>query len=229
MNCASITISGGGGRESIPFNSRPNILRAHSDNGACRITETFDVDYPDPGPDVTRDSNGKPQLPAGDCEFRGSGGAGGGGVSRLPQGGFESSGGTDGGQDPFNGNGGGNPKNSPPGQGAAISGSDCAGFPPPVMALPLIPSVSGECGQRYSCINSLYGSCCNAQGRCGKSAEDCGSGCQGAYGSCCDAQGNPNAGFRGRSVGVREPRVGELPKWMAVAVAVGWIWGMLWG
>ena len=79
MNCASITISGGGGRESTSFNSRPNILRAHSDNGACRIAETFDVDYPDPGPDVTRDPNAKALLPTGDCGSRGSGGGGGGG------------------------------------------------------------------------------------------------------------------------------------------------------
>lgn len=230
MNCASITISGGGGRESTPFNSRPNILRAHSDNGACRITETFDVDYPNPGPDVTRDSNGKPQLPAGDCGFRSSGdggGGGGGAVSSPLPGGFPGSAGADGGQDLLNGDNGENPNNSPAGQGAPISSSDCAGIPPAVMALPLIPSVSGECGQQYSCINSLYGSCCNAKGRCGKSAEHCGSGCQGAYGRCCDAQGNPNAGFRGRSVGVRGVRVGERLSWMAAAVAMGDILGML--
>lgn len=226
MNCASITISGGGGRESIPFNSRPNILRAHSDKGACRIAETFDVDYPDPGPDVTRDPNAKPLQPIGDCGSRGSGG----GVSPL-QGGFPGSGGsgTDGGggQNPFPGPSGGSPQVTSGGQDPTISGSDCAGIPPPVMALPLLPSVNGECGQQYICINSLFGSCCNAQGRCGKSAEDCGSGCQGAYGRCCDAQGNPNAGFRGRSVGEHKPTVDELLKLMAGAVALGVVWNML--
>lgn len=226
MNCASIIISGGGGRESIPFNSRPNILRAHSDNGACRIAETFDVDYPDPGPDITRDPNAKPLLPIGDCGSRGSGG----GVSLPPQGRFPDSGGsgTDGGggQDPFPGPSGGYPQTNGR-KGPAISGSDCAGIPPPVMALPLLSSINGECGQQYICINSLFGSCCNAQGRCGKSAEDCGAGCQGAYGRCCDAQGNPNAGFRGRSAGQHEPTVDELVKWMAGAVALRGVWNML--
>lgn len=213
MNCASITISGGGGREQVAFNSRPNILKAHADAGACKIEPGFDVEYPDPGPDVTRAPNAKTILPTGNCGSVGSGGGGGGGgVSPAAQGGFP-------------GSSGGSLQ--PPLQGAPVSGSDCAGIPPPVMALPLLPSVNGECGQQYICINSLFGSCCNAQGRCGKSAEDCGSGCQGAYGRCCDAQGNPNAGFRGRGAGVKEPRVDELLKLIAGAVALGVVWNMV--
>ena len=79
MNCASVTITGGGGRESIPFNRRPNILRAHAGTD-CNIAEGFDVEYPDPGPDVTRFPQTKLIAPVGSaCGTSNPGGGGGGG------------------------------------------------------------------------------------------------------------------------------------------------------
>lgn len=97
MNCASVTITGGGGRESVPFRERPEILRAHAGTD-CGIKEGFDVDYPDPGPDVTVAPNAKLIAPEGsECGSVGPRGGSGGSVSPLfpgPPGGAGGAGGS---------------------------------------------------------------------------------------------------------------------------------------
>ncbi|KAK4102568.1 lytic polysaccharide monooxygenase [Parathielavia hyrcaniae] len=87
MNCATVTIGGGGAkreaaeersvaqRASAPFSSRPAVFLANINNG-CSTTEGFDVEYPNPGPDVI---NGGSNLapPVGNCGSS-SGGSGAG-------------------------------------------------------------------------------------------------------------------------------------------------------
>ena len=68
MNCASVTIGPGGGSPgTTPFDNRPDMFVANVANG-CATEETFDVEFPNPGPDVTRDdSNAKTAPPTGNC------------------------------------------------------------------------------------------------------------------------------------------------------------------
>ncbi|KYK61255.1 RNA polymerase Rpb1 repeat domain protein [Drechmeria coniospora] len=97
MNCAAITVSGGGDSKikkvrglSGPFSSRPNIFVANVANG-CTTKEGSDVDFPQPGPDVTKNSQ-KIVPPTGNCPSEG-GTAGGkypvGGGARQPGNGVE--------------------------------------------------------------------------------------------------------------------------------------------
>jgi len=83
MNCAAVTIGGSAGaakREvnsraaSAAFASRPQIYVANIGNG-CVTKEGFDVDYPNPGPDVT--NNGGNLLKP-DCGDSGPGSGSGG-------------------------------------------------------------------------------------------------------------------------------------------------------
>ncbi|OAA65702.1 Chitin-binding, type 1 [Niveomyces insectorum RCEF 264] len=51
----------------------------------------------------------------------------------------------------------------------------------------LIPSPDGSdgiCGGQYTCLGSVYGECCSANGYCGNSTEYCGEGCNPVYGLC---------------------------------------------
>ena len=73
MNCAVVTISDGGSRRrsrteatsQVPFNRRPDMFVANIGNG-CFTAEGTDVDFPEPGPDVTR--NGEAAgPPTGSC------------------------------------------------------------------------------------------------------------------------------------------------------------------
>lgn len=63
MNCAHITIQGGG--DGAGFSSRPSIFEANIGNG-CSTLEGSDVDFPNPGPDVINQS-GKTSPPLGNC------------------------------------------------------------------------------------------------------------------------------------------------------------------
>lgn len=76
MNCAHVTISGKK-RAAVapeplaerspgdPFRSRPAMFVANVANG-CGTVETFDVEFPKPGPDVDRASS-KTKAPTGTC------------------------------------------------------------------------------------------------------------------------------------------------------------------
>ncbi|KAL1890951.1 hypothetical protein Sste5346_007948 [Sporothrix stenoceras] len=58
---------------------------------------------------------------------------------------------------------------------------------PPTGSSGLIPSPDGSdgiCGGQYTCLGSVYGECCSANGYCGNTAEYCGEGCNPAYGQC---------------------------------------------
>lgn len=65
MNCAAVTIAtapGAAARRrrrdaSAPISSRPGMFVANVDNGVCTY-EGADVEFPEPGPDVTRKSRG---------------------------------------------------------------------------------------------------------------------------------------------------------------------------
>ncbi|KAK3900324.1 hypothetical protein C8A05DRAFT_36052 [Staphylotrichum tortipilum] len=91
MNCAAVTIGGGSSkrdeaaeaaqveapakRATAAFSSRPQIFLANIGNG-CATTEGTDVNYPNPGPDVTT-SGSKVGPPVGSCGTS-SGGSGAG-------------------------------------------------------------------------------------------------------------------------------------------------------
>jgi hypothetical protein len=65
-NCAAITVTGGGGSASVPFNSRPAPFIANVAGSACTTIEGGDVMFPNPGPDVENTSSSTNQ-PGGDC------------------------------------------------------------------------------------------------------------------------------------------------------------------
>ncbi|KAL6855262.1 hypothetical protein ACO1O0_006401 [Amphichorda felina] len=71
MNCASVTIGSSVQQTkrapSDPFSSRPDMFVANVGNG-CTTTETKDVEFPNPGPDVTRNAgDGETAPPVGSC------------------------------------------------------------------------------------------------------------------------------------------------------------------
>ncbi|KAL1405796.1 hypothetical protein Q8F55_007472 [Vanrija albida] len=83
MNCASVTITGGGGqrKRGPSFDSRPSNFIANVGNG-CSTSEGKDLNIPNPGPDVlVQSSNVAP--PVGSCEG-GPGAAPGGGGNANP-------------------------------------------------------------------------------------------------------------------------------------------------
>ncbi|KAF5244170.1 hypothetical protein FAUST_2522 [Fusarium austroamericanum] len=76
MNCAAVTIKGGSKRASAMSN-RPAMFVANVGNG-CTTEESSDLEFPDPGPDVSNDSQ-KTAGPKGTCAKAGSGGGSGSG------------------------------------------------------------------------------------------------------------------------------------------------------
>ncbi|KAK2033382.1 extracellular protein [Colletotrichum zoysiae] len=86
MNCAVITITGGGagGSTATSFSSRPQIFKANIANG-CSTLEGSDVLFPDPGPDVTT-AGTKTAAPVGNCGavVAPNPGTGGGGSGSTP-------------------------------------------------------------------------------------------------------------------------------------------------
>lgn len=68
MNCAAITIGSGAKtkRDQVPFNSRPFLFAANIGNG-CITFEGMDLEFPDPGPDITRSTLGDTIAPEGNC------------------------------------------------------------------------------------------------------------------------------------------------------------------
>ncbi|CAK9785932.1 hypothetical protein CC85DRAFT_287531 [Cutaneotrichosporon oleaginosum] len=91
MNCASVTIGGGGQRRrddesysnatlvsrAASYNSAPEIFQANIGNG-CGTAETYDVDFPNPGSNVIRRSSFRPHAPTGNCAGGGGSGSGSG-------------------------------------------------------------------------------------------------------------------------------------------------------
>lgn len=71
MNCAAVTIKSARKRASgAPFSSRPSMFVANVGNGVCTYEGT-DVEFPQPGPDVTRNSK-RPHAPGqGTCDIWG--------------------------------------------------------------------------------------------------------------------------------------------------------------
>ncbi|KAG7294414.1 hypothetical protein NEMBOFW57_004485 [Staphylotrichum longicolle] len=87
MNCAPVTIGGGGAKREVEepkveerataaFSSRPQIFLANIGNG-CSTSEGTDVDFPNPGPDVVR-SGSNFGKPIGSCGAGAGSGAGAG-------------------------------------------------------------------------------------------------------------------------------------------------------
>jgi hypothetical protein len=67
MNCAVVdVVPGRGGRDKVPFQSRPALLVANIGNG-CSTIEGKDVKFPDPGPDVEVNSVSGLVNPVGNC------------------------------------------------------------------------------------------------------------------------------------------------------------------
>ncbi|OBT56674.1 hypothetical protein VE04_03815 [Pseudogymnoascus sp. 24MN13] len=69
MNCASVTISAGSGSGpvDISFSSRPDAFVANVGKG-CSTLESIDLEFPDPGPDITINSLGT-TPPIGSCSL----------------------------------------------------------------------------------------------------------------------------------------------------------------
>lgn len=96
MNCASVTITGGGAKKrddaAVAFAARPGIYVANVGpaGDGCSTAESFDVVYPDPGPNVL-DQSQKPKTPT--CGLTQKVGSGGGGAPAPapPSGGSSSS------------------------------------------------------------------------------------------------------------------------------------------
>lgn len=81
MNCAVITVAGGGGAApagGVAFNSRPDIFVANIGNG-CGTKESTDVEFPNPGPDVTKKTVKGTSPPTGQCAAAAPPAVGGGG------------------------------------------------------------------------------------------------------------------------------------------------------
>ncbi|KKY29360.1 putative spore coat protein sp96 precursor [Diaporthe ampelina] len=76
MNCAAVTLTGGsakreaGDKRAASFSSSPDIFVANIGNG-CNVAEGGDVEYPNPGFDVTNNSD-NPEAPSGSCGSSGS-------------------------------------------------------------------------------------------------------------------------------------------------------------
>ncbi|OAF59377.1 hypothetical protein VC83_04250 [Pseudogymnoascus destructans] len=67
MNCASVTISSGSGSGPVDtaFSSRPDAFVTNVGKG-CSTLESIDLEFPDPGPDITVNSIGTTH-PIGSC------------------------------------------------------------------------------------------------------------------------------------------------------------------
>ncbi|KAF4986434.1 hypothetical protein FGRMN_10837 [Fusarium graminum] len=74
MNCAAVTIAGGSGKRASAMSNRPEMFVANVGNG-CTTEEAADLEFPEPGPDVSNDSK-KTAGPKGSCAKAGSGGGG---------------------------------------------------------------------------------------------------------------------------------------------------------
>ena len=95
MNCAPVTIGGGGAKRAIKeraaaFSARPQIFVANVGNG-CTTLESSAVTFPQPGADV-KDNGGPQAAPVGSCGSAaapggGSGGGSGGAPGGAPGGG----------------------------------------------------------------------------------------------------------------------------------------------
>lgn len=76
MNCAAVTLTGGSAKReatdkrAASFSSLPDIFVANIGNG-CSVAEGGDVDYPNPGSAVTKNSD-NPEAPSGSCGSSGS-------------------------------------------------------------------------------------------------------------------------------------------------------------
>lgn len=76
MNCAAVTLTGGSAKReaadkrAASFSSLPDIFVANIGNG-CSVAEGGDVDYPNPGTAVTKNSD-NPEAPSGSCGSSGS-------------------------------------------------------------------------------------------------------------------------------------------------------------
>ncbi|KAI1023433.1 hypothetical protein LB503_000418 [Fusarium chuoi] len=77
MNCAAVTIGGGSGKRADAMSNRPEMFVANVGNG-CTTEESSDLEFPDPGPDVSNDSQ-KTAGPKGTCGKAGSGSGSGSG------------------------------------------------------------------------------------------------------------------------------------------------------
>ncbi|ATY63528.1 extracellular protein [Cordyceps militaris] len=73
MNCAVVTIAGGRTRrDAAPLAGRPDMFVANVGNGVCTYEGT-DLEFPQPGPDVTRNTQ-RPHAPGrGTCDIWGGG------------------------------------------------------------------------------------------------------------------------------------------------------------
>ncbi|EGO56821.1 hypothetical protein NEUTE1DRAFT_117496 [Neurospora tetrasperma FGSC 2508] len=80
MNCAPVTIAANNKRDvaGAAFSTRPQIFVANVGNG-CKTDENFDVQYPQPGPNVVKASDAPLKGPEGSC-----------GASAAPAGGSDS-------------------------------------------------------------------------------------------------------------------------------------------
>ncbi|CAK7224928.1 hypothetical protein SCUCBS95973_005685 [Sporothrix curviconia] len=79
------------------------------------------------------------------------------------------------------------PAKPAPSSSSSSSSSSTAAPPAASSSTALIPSPDGSdgiCGGQYTCLGSVYGECCSANGYCGNTTDYCGDGCNPLYGQC---------------------------------------------
>ncbi|CAK7230130.1 hypothetical protein SCUCBS95973_007467 [Sporothrix curviconia] len=76
-----------------------------------------------------------------------------------------------------------NPNNHP----GSSSSSGSASVASSTASSGLQQTVDGNCGKGVTCFGSRFGSCCSANGFCGRTADYCGQSCQPQFGACSDS------------------------------------------
>ncbi|TVY71543.1 hypothetical protein LSUE1_G009359 [Lachnellula suecica] len=224
MNCASVTIAAGSKRDAptVAFSARPGIFVANLANG-CTTVEGKDVNFPDPGPDVTG-------TPTGDGTFTGTcaavNGIGGGSAS---SGSGSSSGSSASAAAPASS--AASPVASSattlatsassaaasggifatsaasPASSAAASSTASASTPVGTATGSVSASANGQCAGSQTCAGQTqFGSCCSQWGYCGDTTLHCGTGCQSAFGTCGSPASNStgSAGSASPSTAARD-------------------------
>ncbi|KFY13967.1 hypothetical protein V492_02939, partial [Pseudogymnoascus sp. VKM F-4246] len=172
MNCASVTITAGSGATKAAFSKLPAMFVANAGNG-CTTVESSDLDFPEPGLEVTKKSSGT-AAPVGTC----ASGSGSGTVSNSDS-----------------GSGSGKASTGaatsaspvdvvPAAPSSSNTGQQAGSTTPKTPTGPLTASTNGECGGTQTCTGSAFGQCCSKYGYCGVSAEHCGDGCDPKMGTC---------------------------------------------
>lgn len=173
MNCASVTITAGSGTTAVAFSARPDIFVANAGTD-CTTVESSDLKFPNPGPDVTTDTQGTADPVGSAC---GSSSSTVSDSSSADTGAATSAAATSvvATEVPTTFTTAAIPTSSNTGQSASINTGTSSS---------LTPTTNGECGGSQTCAGSGFGQCCSKYGYCGVTSAHCGVGCDPTFGIC---------------------------------------------